>query len=303
MSRYNDIPPDFDPRAESPPAPLRRRRRKVILRSIVVLLALSVTGYILWIRRSPRPPTPIFQGVRYECVDLTDPDGGGGLAHIVEIDLKAPGIEFYVSPLEEKALIKGWEYTTVWPWRVAGERDLAVVVNGTTFQDEDGLFPWPGDLARSSETIVSNTQINHIDPHSYLLWFDRDLNPHLETTKPPSRQALEQAVWGVAGQEVVMYDGVVGTRAEVVDARTIIAFNPNTKTLWIAVFENASYRFAAQTLALRGATHATMLDGGTSSTMTLGWDARNVRFGTLLNGWRPVGNIVGIRAKPLGKSE
>jgi len=266
---------------------------------VIGILALTVGGYVAWTHRSPVSAVPIFQGVRYECIRLLPTPAGNGLAHIVEIDLKAPGIELYVSPMETEALIKGWQFTTVWPWRAASTQNLAVVVNGATFGDDDGFLPWPGDLARSSETVVSRGQVSHGDPNSYLMWFDRDLTPHIETTKPPSPDALAKAYWGMAGQEVVLYNGIVGTHGDIVDARTMIACNPATKTLWLAVFENASYQLAASTLADRGATQGTMLDGGTSSTMTLGAGVQNVRRGTLLNGYRPVATVFGIRAKPL----
>ncbi len=283
-----------------PGQPRRRRWRwRRGLGIFVIALVAAGAGYAWWSHREPVAPIEIYRGVFYSCQRLPETPESGGLMHLVEIDLTAPGIEIYATPTNTDALINGSEYRTDWPGSVGGKKGLAVAINGATFGEEPGMFPWPGDLANSEETIVADGQVNHVDPNTYLLWFEDDLTPHLEHEKPPSDAVLKRARWGIGGQQVVVLDGVVRTGADQPDERTIIAIDPQRKRLWLAVFERASYVVAAQMMVEHGAQLATMLDGGSSTTMYLGSDAKGVRGGTLMQGWRPVATTFGIKAQPL----
>jgi hypothetical protein len=250
-------------------------------------------------RAHPTPAVEIFRGVAYECRLLPTSADGGGLVHLARIELQAPGVDLFTTPLDADAVAVGWEYKLERPAAAAAREELAVLINGTLFTSDSGWLPRSGDLARSRETIVSNHAVNHVDLHSYLMWFENDLTPHLELDKPPPDAALMAARLGMSGQQVVLFGGAPGNELNrLVDRRTMLAINPQRKLLWLAVFEQASYLLAAQTLAAEGATLGTMLDGGDSSALVVGSGAAHVDSGCKIGGWRPVATFFGVRATP-----
>src|SRR5437667_9470170 len=103
----------------SPPLRRRRKIRKKILLGLAIAIVV-LTPAIWWFNhRGPVPQTQIFRGVTYTCERLNDPVGGEGLMHVVEVDLTAPGIELYVTPVNPEAMAKGWEYRVQYVSRVA----------------------------------------------------------------------------------------------------------------------------------------------------------------------------------------
>lgn len=272
-------------------------RSKIALSGAVVLLGATT----LWwnTRPGPHPTTEIYRGVYYTAIELPETEESGGLAHLVRVDLTAPGIHLYTTPLDKEAVRRGYQYRVTYTQCVARDRGLAVAVNGTLFTP-DVWMPWPRRYARSIHTVVAAGQVNHVHPHSYLLWVDSTMTPHVEYVKPPPPDALEKAMWGVGGDEVVLRDGTVrsGTGREP-DRRTMVAIDSERKLLWLAAFEHASYAVAAQLLATEGADDGIMLDGGRSTTLVLGEDAHGTSTGTVIGGWFPVATQAGIVASPI----
>ena len=84
------------------------------------------------------------------------------------------------------------------------------------------------------------------------------------------------------------------------DSRTMVAID-HQQHLFLAVGADISPRLLAQKLAEKGATDALILDGGTSSMMAIGRNARGVRPEVVWGGWRPVATYFGIRAEPIGR--
>ena len=250
----------------------------------------------------PMAPVAIARGVVYECMKVTDGAGGGNVVHLVRIDLRAPGLEIFITPLHEEALEADYEYQLAYGWWVAAREDLTVLVNGTLFETASNRWPWPGKWARGRETVVADGRINHLDPHSYLLWFDDELRPRIEPSKPPPREALEGARWGISGQGVALHEGKINPLAGTIkDRRTVIGFSADRNVLWLAVFDSASETEAAGTFKKLGASSAMLLDGGDSSTLYIRRSPAMRRCGTLIGGWRPVATFLGIRAQPLEK--
>ncbi|MEO0852743.1 MAG: phosphodiester glycosidase family protein [Cyanobacteria bacterium J06648_11] len=264
--------------------------------AIVVLAA-----YLGWQRPVPVPATEIFRGVTYRCERLTPTPEASGLMHLVEIDLAAPGLELYVTPVDPVALQQGWEYRLRWSPRVVRAENLSVMVTGTLTKFRDK--PWlqlPGRLANSIETLISDGRVNHVHEHSYMLWFEDDLTPHLEKTKPPSQSAIQRARWAVSGQGLHLNNGVIGKSVDrVPDARVVVGLDRDRRHLWLGVFERASTQVAAELLRLNGAADAISLDGGTSSTIAIGRGARGIRPRTLLFPKRFIPTHFGIRALPI----
>ncbi|MEO1134133.1 MAG: phosphodiester glycosidase family protein [Cyanobacteria bacterium J06639_1] len=281
---------------------MSRWQRWLVRLGVGGAIAIAVLAlYIWWQRPVPVPETKIFQGVTYRCERLTPSDEASGLMHLVEIDLSAPGLELYVTPLDDVALRQGWQYRLRWSPRVVRTEDLAVMVTGTLTKFRDK--PWqqfPGRLANSIETLISDGQINHVHEHSYMLWFEDDLTPHLEHTKPPPQASIENARWAISGQGLLLRNGALGKSTDrVPDARVLVGLNRDREHLFLAVFERASTRVAAELLRFNGAVDAIGMDGGTSSTIAIGQDARGIRPRTLLFPKRFIPTHFGIRALPI----
>ncbi len=144
------------------------------------------------------PPTEIFRGVVYSCGKI-DAEECRGLVHIVKVDLAAPGIGLYLTPLDPEAVEQGYQYRLTNAATVLRREGLAVVVNGDYFAADSELFYSNGDLACGVQTIVADGQVSHVDAKSYMLWFEPDLTPHIEPTYPPSQRLLEKVRWAIGG--------------------------------------------------------------------------------------------------------
>jgi hypothetical protein len=283
-------------------APSKHRRARIAL--ALALMAFTGADSAYWERCAPGP-REIFSGVTYGCERLQRTEEGDGVLHWMRVDLAAPGIELYVTPLDPRAVTEGWQYRLRWIDEVVREEYLAVAINGTLFTSKHSWLPrLPGDLAKGVETVVSDHVASHFWEHTYLLWFDDDLNPHLRPSKPPKPEELRQAKWGIGGQAVWLHDGQVwSSSGRQPDARTAIGIDPQRKLLFLAVAQWASPHLMLERLAKLGARDAMLLDGGGSSAMAIGDDARGVARGALFGGLRPVATFFGVRARPLGAAK
>jgi len=221
--------------------------------------------------------------------------------HWVRADLAAPGIELYVTALDAEAVASGWQFRLQDTGAVVQNEDLAVGINGTYFESDSGWVRMSGDLARAGETTVAEHVVSHIGEHTYLLSFDDALNPCIETSKPPSATILDRTRWGIGAQAVWLVSGKIweGAQRTPADSRTAVGIDQQKKLLFLAVFENASPRRALEVLARLGAVDGILLDGGDSTTMSLGKRATGVRPGVVTGGWRPVATHFGVRARAL----
>ena len=210
-----------------------------------------------------------------------------------------------LSPLDPSAVARGWEYRLRRIKDVVNSEHLAVAINATLFTSNSGWWPlMSGDLANSVETVVADHVVNHIWEHTYLLWFDDKLTPHLPPSKPPSAADLA-AAWGIGGQGVGLRDGKVGPGNDRnPDSRTAVGIDPSHKLLFLAVGQNISPRLMLAKLADLGAKDGMLLDGGGSSAMAIGKGAAGISAGAVYGGWRPVATYFGVKASPLqvGKS-
>jgi hypothetical protein len=269
----------------------------------VVLCMGAFTGlaWLLWPPVCPQSPTEIFAGVRYRCERLQGGQESRGVLHIVTVDLAAPGIELYVTPLDAEAVAQGWQYRLRWIGNVLRQERLAVAINGSLFTSNSRLgLRLPGDLAKGVETVVADHIVSHVWEHTYLLWFDDQLRPHLRPSKPPSPRELMQAKWGIGGQAVWLHDGKVWPgSSRSADSRTAVAIDGDRKLLFLAVAEYVSPRMLLEKLAELGAKDGTLLDGGSSTAMAIGSGAIGVSRGVLYGGWRPVASFFGVRAQPV----
>jgi hypothetical protein len=274
--------------------------------SLSVVLAL-ILGTLLALdlgssdRDAPRSPTEIFAGITYGRERLDPTEEGSGILHWARIDLSAPGIGLYVTPIDPGALARGRQYRLRWIASVVEDEHLALAINASQFAAGPRWKELlPGSLANGVESVVANHVLSHLWPDTYLLWFDDQLTPTLEQFKPPPAVALRRAKWGIGGQGVGLWDGSVGPHSGVhPDSRTAVAIDLARRLLFLAVGENISPRLILQKLTGLGALEGMLLDGGHSSTMAIGAGAHGLGAGAVYGGWWPVATQFGVRAKPL----
>lgn len=282
-----------------------------LLAALIVCVLAAVTlrssvfaSTVCWSERAPVEPVEIFEGVVYGCERLDESAEGSGHIHWVRVDLTAPGLELYVTPLDPEAKAAGWQYRLRRVAKLVKEEHLAVAVNASMFTPNASWRPgMSGDFARGVETVVADHEVSHFWEHTYLLWFDDGLVPHLSGLKPPSPTALTRARWGVGGQGIGLWKGEVRRiDASPPDARTAIAVDGSRKILFLAVASNITPQLLLRKLSEQGARDGMLLDGGTSSSMAIGAGAKGIRPGAVFGGLRPVATQFGIRAKPLGEA-
>ncbi len=296
-----------------PPEPRWRRIVRGVLRwagrlcLLAAVLLLGRGGYAWATRARPVPPTPIYRGVTYECFKVPAGREGAGLGHVVTVDLDAEGVELFITPVDPEAKAEGWEYHLAYPALAAGHHDLAVAMNCDQFRSRYGRrksprIYLPGDLARSGHTLIVAGEVNHIFQHSYLLWFEEQMNPAVQR-KPPPKDVVERATWAVGSGFVPIKNGRMNPwldrHAGERTSRSLFGVDRETKEAYLATFEDCTLRLATELLVQRGATDAMRLDGGRSTWLGLGHEASTVRGGTKIGGLRPVATIIGFRARPL----
>jgi hypothetical protein len=268
--------------------------------ALPVIFLTAAGGYVLWTYHGPTPTTEIYHGIFYCCEELPSGPQSGGLVHWVRADLNVPGVGIFVTSKDPEAIARGWQYRLQFTMSAVAQQHLAAAVNGTMFATDAMWFRWPGDLARSSETVVADHVVSHVDPNSYLLWWDDGLVVHLQKQKPPSAENLAAAKWAIGSQFPLIVDGVINSWAGGdVDHRTLIGTDPVRRLVWIAAFDRSSDKFAGEYLLKLGATLAVTVDGGISTAMAIGSDATGVSGGRVVGDFRPVATQFGFRALPL----
>lgn len=284
---------------------LRRLLRAALFLSLgVVLLAGTFAGYLCLTRPSPQPETEIFQGVFYSCYQLPQTKDTGGRLMLVRVDLTAPGVDLYTTPLDANAVKAGEQHVMRWPSALVADEKLAVAITGTMFDGKSRWSQIPGGFTHSFETVISNHEVSHINKESYMLWFEDDLTPHMEHTKPPSAQVLAKAKWGVGGQGAAVLTQGVGDLSGPDDhpnRRIFAGIDAQKKQLFFAAFEWASLAGAARTLGKLGVKEATALDGGSSASMTIGAGASGMSPGILMYPMRGVPVFLGVKARKKAK--
>ena len=60
------------------------------------------------------------------------------MLHWVRIDLTAPGIELYVTPLDASAIAQGWQYRLRQIKDIVDREHLAIAINATQFTSNSG---------------------------------------------------------------------------------------------------------------------------------------------------------------------
>jgi hypothetical protein len=289
------IGPNSQPKCARSPWLLKRICRFAAF----VVLSVPLHGDF-WEQGHPHQPVNIFAGVTYGCERLAVTQEGGGLIHWVRVDLTAPGIELYVTPLDASAVARGWQYRLRPIEDVVEREHLAVAINGTYFTTASGSWlRFSGDLARSMQTLISDHVIAYGLWGASLLWFNAELAPHVLRPSSEAEAVLTRAKWAVGAHELQLHNGqVLGGGDSTADARTAIGIDQPRKLLFFAIAERISARRTLHILADLGAKDGFLLDGGGSTAMGIGEGSTGIPAAVLFGSGRPVATYIGVRALP-----
>ena len=199
----------------------------------------------------------------------------------MRVDLTAPGVELYVTPLDPAAVARGWQYRLREIEDVVARERLAVAVNATYFATaSNSWLQFSGDLARTMQTLISDHVIAYGPWGASLLWFDAELAPHVLRSRSAVEPVLARAKWAVGAHELQLQNGqVVWGGDSTADARTAIGIDEARRLLFLAVGERISPGRVLHMLADLGARDGILLDGGGSSAMEIGQGSTGIPAG------------------------
>lgn len=268
-----------------------------------VLAGLSVLLLARHYRAAPMERTEIYHGVYLRVEQLPDTPEGSGRLMVVEVHWDTPGVElrnrnysYAVNPLNPHYRLANADWSL---WK----EGASVLVNTTTYHPSEFYKAIPGLPVRSGETVVVEGVPSHVHEHSYLMYWDRDMNAHMLRHKPPDPQSLKDAVLGIGVQGVPISEGQTRFQAmgyvDEVMPRTFIGFDPTRNILYLLAFEKASGRLMLHKALEAGVVFGAMMDCGGSTSLLIGRDANGVPAHTGIRGWRPLGSYLMVNADPL----
>lgn len=277
--------------------------------ALIACLAI-IAGTLVWQSRIVTPESlskTLFSGVTYTRQVMRSPRPM--IVHIVEVDLREPGIRFLVTPGDASAEMPLKARTTS---QFLDEFGLQIAING------DGFTPW------HSRTVLDYYPHSGdlVDPIGFaaskgLVYSQKtDAEPTLYFTKQNLARigtATGKIENAISGNLLLVEKGspLEGLGGEP-EPRTAVALDKNSRRLILVVIdgrqpgysEGATLDELANILTEQGAHSAINLDGGGSSTLVtegkLGQpDTLNSPINHGIPGFqRPVGNHLGIYANP-----
>lgn len=271
----------------------------------LLLLLVALAGFLLWRFLLPTPvkKTEIFRGVHYLSTVIENVEGERSRMMMFEIELDAPGLEFFIRPFDPEAIEEGEEYVLRWPDLEVLRHDLALLINGTRYKPGDWWRSYPGARVSSVESLVLDGQDAHHHEHSYLIWFDETLLPHVQTEKPPPAEAIRQAKWAIGVQGLQVVDGK-SSYASLGDStgvmmRPFIGVDPKQRKVWFLIFEAIDGYTMADVAREMGVVYGGQMDADDGTWGVIGPGAKGVRSMTGIRGRRPLACYIGIRASPI----
>ncbi len=291
------------------------KKGKPILKACLVVVALfglmilCAGGY--WVSRRVQPgpvQKPVFQGVEYIRESRSSPRPM--VIHVMKIDLRAKGIRIKITPGDPEAELPLEARTTS---EFLKDFDVQVAINGDAFEPwhARGFFdyyPHSGDRVdpigfAASEGVVYSQETDS-EPRIYF--------------SPTHRARFDIAIGGeynvISGNAMLVIGGKPRPNLEDSPApRTAVALDRSNQTLILVVIdgrqpgysEGATMLELAEIIISHDGYTAMNLDGGGSSTMVMenamgGAKVLNSPINQRIPGReRPVGNHLGIYAKPL----
>ncbi len=284
--------------------------RKWLIRLVLagVILAVAAFGLFLYLKPPLMPRTEIYRGVFLTVEEVPEGPDGRGRAMIAEIHWETPGIRLagreYSFPVDPANPITPHYRLVPADWALSRE-GAAVLVNSAGYKPETSYRSLPGMPVRAMETVVVDGQPSRVHKHSYLLYWDKDMEVHLQQQKPPDAASLEAAVLGIGLQGIPILNGKDRGQGldhlELVMPRTFIGVDPDRKVLYLLVFEHASGHFMLSRAVEAGVQYGGMLDSGDATHLLIGSKAKGIHSHQGIRNWRPLGPYLTVFADPLQK--
>lgn len=281
---------------------------------ILILMFLCVGGYFLYDRGRPAP-VPMkqkpYDGVTYRRVVRVFPRPM--IAHVIEIDTKAKGIEFLVTPPDSEGETPLKARTTS---QFLEEFGLQIAINGDKFypwwsHSPADYYPHVGDpvapvgfTASQGEVYwIGDMEEVGIEPTLYI-----NRKNALSFNNQPNR--VHNAI---SGEQMLVLKGEVvpDLDDEELEPRTAIGANRNGRFLYLIVIDGrqpfysagATFQDLAELMVDQGVYAGMSLDGGGSSTMVIeGENGKPKILNSPIDSYipgreRPVGNHLGVYVK------
>jgi hypothetical protein len=289
-----------------------------VMKLIILILIVGGAAYAFWFTHRSRPEpveaSPLFQGITYTRTVLDSPRPLN--VHIIEVDLDAPGLSFFVTPRNGQGT---YEQAARRTSEFLRESKLQVAVNGDFFQPFHELgpltyYPHEGDgvnlngLAISVGDVVSSGRGFRYEA----LYISEENEATFEKPDWEAYNAISGDMLFIQEGRVVIPDYATPYHTES-NPRTAIAVNEAGDTLWLVVVdgrqpnysEGVSIQELADIMLGFGAYTALNMDGGGSSTVVIeGEDGKPDVLNSPIHmriprQERPIGNHLGIYALPL----
>lgn len=284
---------------------MRHRPAKFVLLAAAIL-ALCIGGYALYDRGRPAPvPTKheLYEGVTYRRVVRYLPRPM--IAHVLTVDTKTKGIEFFVTPPDSVGELPLQARTTS---QFLEEFDVQIAINGDNFKPwwsrgPADYYPHVGDPVAPTGFSASNGKVYWIGAIEEVgirptLYISR--RNALSFNRRPNR--VHSAI---SGHQMIVLKGQLAPDLdpEQQDPRTALGINRNGRYLYIAVIDGRQPFYSqgatpvelAELMIEQGAFMAMNMDGGGSSTLVVQGENGKPR---ILNS--PIDNYIPGRERPVG---
>lgn len=272
----------------------------LVLLGIVAAALLYVAFYIL-LRPKEMWRKEIFEGVYVSTINIPE-QFGEGRAMIAEIHWGEPGVELFFRPFYPRATMRK-HFTLLPADYLVWKYDLSVMMNSVRYVPGEWYKSYPFRQVDALETLVGDGNVSHIHNHSYMFGWDAEENFLYDTKKPPKLEFLEQLKWGIGVQSISVLDGELRLEAmnhsADLDARTFLGVDPIRKIMWLIVYDKID-DLGMNTLARdAGVFIGGKLDSNDAATLIIGSDAKGVAPYTGIRGRRPLGGVMGVKARPI----
>jgi hypothetical protein len=275
--------------------------------AVIAGLALLCAFSLFWILRpSVMDRREIYRGVFLTVEKVRQQEHGSGRVMIIEVHWDTPGVSFanrrFDFPIDPANQDNPHYRLAYADWALL-RKGASVLINTTIFHPDSLASFLPGYPVRSNETLVVEGEVSHIHAHSYLLYWDKQGEVHLQRSKPPDPGSLSEAVTGIGLQGIPVSEGQQRHRAidhhEELFSRTFIGVNPGRKVLYLLAFEKASAFYMLDKAVEAGVIYGGQVDSGNSTNLLIGWNAAGILPHTGIRHWRPLGPTLTVFADPL----
>jgi hypothetical protein len=297
------------------------RLRSRIIRALSLIgfaAAIIVSGAMFWYTHRPLPANEqrtLFEGVEYIREVRTSPVPQ--IIHVVQIDLDAAGIEFFITP---RTSVGGYDQAARTTSQFLSEFDLQIAINGDFFDPwfEYGPFnyyPRIGDGVNTRGISISRgeTQSAGYSPDAQTVSITQEHRVLMGAPNGDVYTAISGHIYLVQNGLVTLPDRLTPYMS-LRHPRTAIAVDQSGGTLLLVVVDGRQPNYSegvtlqelGDIIIEYGGYNALNMDGGGSSTLVIaGENDQPIVLNSPIHGRvpgleRPLANHFGVFAGPLG---